>query len=575
MRNLRCTIALVLAALFAFACVPAALAADQSTPPVNTIQLTDLDRTVIQDILNGKVTKNADGTYHVASLNQDIPEQAYVYYMYVIYNKLYSGTVQTPSVTYPINYWNPWVGGNQLQKIETTMNQYETMYIGAQTPYTYTSSDPTKVLVTSTGVIQALKPTDENEPVFVFGTIGSTTYFVYIITVKAAEFSPLNCTIDVTVMNSVLTPRMSTTVYAVLLYNGTRLYTDLVLSVDDPSVASLSGSTLTAKKAGTVTVTATMPSLGLTGTTKVYVYDPTTGIPTTSGGSTPQTGSNGSGHWSISIDNGQTPVLVNPSFLTNGTIVIPVNGTVSEALLNAIDSSKYNVRYLMTYVNGVLQPALVLVPKTETPEPEPEAEPQEPAEPQPTAEEIAAQKAAEEEAARQKALEERIAQAKAGKLDWDEIYMDLYRDSYYVNAVDFVLTKGYMTGKTDTTFAPTAKVTFADVRALFIAYLKMSETDFDALGFFKGYVMTKQVTRQELATLYAKLAAYKKIDTTAKADLTVYEDYGQVKAEHADAYAWAIGRGIINKTALRIMPETLVDRARLAQTLYNFNSFYG
>ena len=602
-------IAALLAAMLAFAAVPA-LAANNTPYYASTLQLNAADQAVIADILAGKVVQLQNGQYYVESLKQTITPEAYSYYQFLIYNNLYQNPTYTaPAITYPINYWNPIYGNAPtMQNVQLTLNQFETAYIGANvgyvgTAYTYNSSDTSKVVVTQYGMVQALAPTEENKPVYVMASANGITYLVYEITVNAAEFSPSDYSISVMIVSPVVAVGSTTTVYAYLLHNGVRMYSDLKLNVvQDADVIELNGNTVLAKTAGSATITATVPGTTLAGSAvvtvvdtnktvnpeyPVYPYYPNLPVPTAYSYYFSDPASGATGRWIFTSSSNPYPYSGTVYYPVNQQLPLypqfPVNGQIPAnywQMYAGVDMSKYTFGYQMAYVNGSWQPVLVLMPKTEseteTPaEQKPEEKPQETVPQGPTAEELAAKQQAELEAARQKALNAKIEQAKAGKIRWADVYKDLHLDSYYVTAVNFVLDNEYMTGKENGTFGTSDKMTFADVRTLFITYLELSEKDFDALGFFKDATMTKQITRQELAVLYFKLAQYLKLDTSARNALDNAEDYSELDAANADAFSWAVGAGVINRSALKIMAGGLVDRARLAQTLYNFASLRG
>ena len=79
----------------------------------------------------------------------------------------------------------------------------------------------------------------------------------------------------------------------------------------------------------------------------------------------------------------------------------------------------------------------------------------------------------------------------------------------------------------------------------------------------------RDITRQELATMFARYAAFKHVDTKANtADISSYPDSGKVASWAADAVKWAVGVGLItgktNGGAATLSPEDKAVRAEFA-----------
>ena len=86
----------------------------------------------------------------------------------------------------------------------------------------------------------------------------------------------------------------------------------------------------------------------------------------------------------------------------------------------------------------------------------------------------------------------------------------------------------------------------------------------------------KNITRQELATMFARYADYKHVDTTANtAELSAFPDAGKVASWASDTFKWAAGTGIITGkgtgSAATLSPEDSASRAEFAIIIQRFN----
>ena len=84
------------------------------------------------------------------------------------------------------------------------------------------------------------------------------------------------------------------------------------------------------------------------------------------------------------------------------------------------------------------------------------------------------------------------------------------------------------------------------------------------------------VTRQQIAAILYRYAAYKGYDTAIRGDLSVYPDQGEVAAWAADALSWANAGKLINGTtkpgssAVCLDPNGAATRAQVATILMRF-----
>ncbi|MBR4880835.1 MAG: S-layer homology domain-containing protein, partial [Clostridia bacterium] len=174
-------------------------------------------------------------------------------------------------------------------------------------------------------------------------------------------------------------------------------------------------------------------------------------------------------------------------------------------------------------------------------------------------------------------------------------YTDVKESHWYYSAVEYAFTKGMMSGMTETTFGPNV----ATNRAMLVSVLWRFEGSpegfshsfadvksshyFDkavAWAYTNGIVAGKsadkyapndKLTREQMAAILYRYAAYKGKDTTAEADLSGFADLGKLGSYAVDAMKWANGKGIItgmNENTLD--PRGNATRAQLASILQRF-----
>ncbi|MBR4933191.1 MAG: S-layer homology domain-containing protein, partial [Clostridia bacterium] len=156
-------------------------------------------------------------------------------------------------------------------------------------------------------------------------------------------------------------------------------------------------------------------------------------------------------------------------------------------------------------------------------------------------------------------------------------FTDVPAGEWYYDAVAYTYGAGLMNGTGDgTKFSPTMNLTrgmvvtvlyrndgspagtypevFADITgteyyATAAAWAYKSKvvtgTGFDDWG-DPIFSADRNITRQELATMFARYAAYKHVDTTKNtADIATFPDAGKVASWATDSFKWSSGTGII------------------------------
>lgn len=166
-------------------------------------------------------------------------------------------------------------------------------------------------------------------------------------------------------------------------------------------------------------------------------------------------------------------------------------------------------------------------------------------------------------------------------------------------ALDFMVSNGYMNGVSATHFAPHMELdrammvtilyrvagapavegapTFADVPANAYcsdAVVWASETGITTGVSANLFAPTKALTRAELVTFLYRFAGVMGYDRTATTDLSGYTDADQVLASFAaDAFKWAVAEGVIKGTSdTTLSPVATTTRAQVCLMVYRLLS---
>ncbi len=118
-------------------------------------------------------------------------------------------------------------------------------------------------------------------------------------------------------------------------------------------------------------------------------------------------------------------------------------------------------------------------------------------------------------------------------------FTDVEPDSWYTEAVIWAVENEIVLGMGDGTFAPEA-----------------------------------EITREQMAAILYRYAAYRGDDMTTDADLAAFPDEERVSAYAREALAWAVDRGLINGVAQGgeswLEPRAGATRAQVATILMHF-----
>lgn len=120
-----------------------------------------------------------------------------------------------------------------------------------------------------------------------------------------------------------------------------------------------------------------------------------------------------------------------------------------------------------------------------------------------------------------------------------EVFEDVTADDWYGQAVAWAASEGIASGTSAETFSPNAAV-----------------------------------TREQLAALLCNFAAQQRMDTTARSDLSSFDDAETVSDWAQDAVSWADAEGLLAGTsATTLSPQGEATRAQLAAMLVRFSDY--
>lgn len=156
---------------------------------------------------------------------------------------------------------------------------------------------------------------------------------------------------------------------------------------------------------------------------------------------------------------------------------------------------------------------------------------------------------------------------------------DVALNHWASDSIRYVVEKGFFTGTSDTTFAPTATST----RAMLMTVLARMN-DVDTAGsdpwYAEGMEWAKEngvsdgtnpdgvITREQLAVMLYRDAGSPEVAETK----LIFSDAGEVSSWATDAVNWAVRNGILSgKGDNTLDPQGSASRAEVAQMLYNYS----
>lgn len=175
-------------------------------------------------------------------------------------------------------------------------------------------------------------------------------------------------------------------------------------------------------------------------------------------------------------------------------------------------------------------------------------------------------------------------------------FTDVPADAWYSEAVEYVTEKGLMNGTGESTFNPLMNLSRSMMAQIFYnmeqrpalsgsnPFTDVAEGRWytDAViwaadqeivnGYGGAFQPDGDITREQLAAMLYRYAAYKQLDVTASDDaLNAFADGGTVSDWAADAMAWAVEEGILTgKNGGLLDPQGNATRAEVAVILMRF-----
>ncbi len=176
-------------------------------------------------------------------------------------------------------------------------------------------------------------------------------------------------------------------------------------------------------------------------------------------------------------------------------------------------------------------------------------------------------------------------------------FQDVPQNAWYYDNVKWVYANEIMTGMTDTTFGPVTNLS----RAQFAVMLYRMEgspkvryeakfPDVESGNWYSeaitwanqnrivtGYIhngmfgISDDITREQLAAMLYRYAAYKGLDVTKQENPFWYPDAYSTSGFAFDAVSWILGEGIITGDSGMINPQGIVNRAVAATMLTRLN----
>ena len=180
-------------------------------------------------------------------------------------------------------------------------------------------------------------------------------------------------------------------------------------------------------------------------------------------------------------------------------------------------------------------------------------------------------------------------------------FVDVAAESWYEDAVRYAYSNGLMLGTGDQTFSPSTLTVRCMVVTILhrlagepessrddVRYQDVADSAYyskavywaQEYGIVSGYSDTHfgsddDITREQLAAILYRYAQHMGYYTGDKADLSGYEDEGQISGWSKDAMAWASAEGLILGVSDTIMdPGGRADRSQVAAILMRFCQRY-
>ena len=180
---------------------------------------------------------------------------------------------------------------------------------------------------------------------------------------------------------------------------------------------------------------------------------------------------------------------------------------------------------------------------------------------------------------------------------WTNPFKDVAASAWYYESVGFAYQNNLMLGKSSTAFVPNGNTTRSMIVSILfrmegqpattaaaIAFKDVNKSAWysdavawaSANGIVSGYTGNTfapegKITREQLAAILYRYAAWKGMDVTRHADLSVYSDSAKVSSWADDALAYANAEGLISGvSSTKMDPSGSASRAQVAAILKRF-----
>lgn len=175
------------------------------------------------------------------------------------------------------------------------------------------------------------------------------------------------------------------------------------------------------------------------------------------------------------------------------------------------------------------------------------------------------------------------------------LFTDVKTGDWHRDAVAFVFSKGIMGGTSETKFEPDSRINRGMVVTMLhrlegtpeaapSAFTDVKDEQYcaEAIGWasrngiVQGYSdtefrPTREITREQLASILYRYAQLKGYDTSEQADLSAYADAADVSGYALDGMRWAVAKGLISGvTESTLAPGGSATRAQAAMILMRF-----
>lgn len=178
------------------------------------------------------------------------------------------------------------------------------------------------------------------------------------------------------------------------------------------------------------------------------------------------------------------------------------------------------------------------------------------------------------------------------------VFTDVPAGSWYYDPVYFVVERGLFIGTSETQFSPKATMNRGMLATVLYRMAGEPEVTYspiftdvkDGSWYAPGIVWAAQsgviasdsetckpledLTRQEIGLMLYNYAAWKGIDTSERADLSIMKDGDQVSDWALDAMSWNVAKGIFIGSGENLNPLDTTNRAEVATVLLRFDALF-